>query len=677
MRHAVAAGILGWLLLCTLAYLSSPQNQPFYTTVWSSLFPALERMRFRLPDGFLFDVTVSLVSLLLHSGIGWLFLRACYRLPRAAEVVLSVFLGIGLSNFLMVFPAMAFWLHPATILLTLALCTAILFPVYKRYSPTAQTIHVEIRPFSHSWEPWVFYSAWSILAVITALSFYHALLFPVDYWDALILYIHYGRMTYDQGGFPILACLQVGLGLGANYPHMYTLFQSTTATLVGHWSDIYGQMLPPLAGLGSIVLMYSLCIHLFRNRIVAVLAVLSFRAVPFVTAYFIWASDYALVMLYTTAYLYLLALYLRRPTTMGVHALLLCAAILPHINYLGWIVWPTTGIAILWTRLAEPESPGWRTLFLTNGFWFTLAMIWYVRNWVMTGNPVYAFFPEIFGGININPDVLASSKIEWLEHGNGMAQLGDTLWERLMGSPAVFLFDFRVGPLTAGILLPAFWLAWKNDNRLYISVAVLLFFYWLYQYVISGLYLYHTIAVFPILALYVGRMLSSLPNDRWLFAVSVPLLFAGIAPGISYSLMGTKIPRPDLTILSQPGIDPERYYMQRYPQVSQAWRYLNTDAEPGALILTHDNRYHVYRDDLRVLHLDDCELVPKYDSPYDDIHQELLARGVEYYLQIRGEFYHPITARLGHREYLDNPAYYERILQSGETALYRLSDPAE
>ncbi len=616
------------------------------------------------------DMLYEIVSLSLCAGVGFLFLRLCIRLPKLIEWIVAVFMGVGLSTFILELWAIPFLLNRWTVLLSFAGLIVLLWGLKKVWgwaseeAPVKESVKVESS--QNHFQQILFWCAWAMLAGLTILNFYHSLLFPVQYWDSLILYIHYGKMTYLQGGFPILACLQVGLGLGANYPHLYPLHQAVTATIFNHWSDIYGQLLPPLAGLGSILVLYHLSMRLFRNRLSAILATLVFRSIPFVSTYFVYASDYALVMYYTAAFLLFLEIFLNKPSLRTVMPLMAVCAIFPHINYLGWIVWPPMFLAILWRSrgIVADSNIKWLQLLGAFLFWFGLGLTWYVRNYLVTGNPVYAFFPEIFGGKNINLEVLASCQKEWTAHGMGAAQYGPSLLARVINSLVFFQTDWRFSPLLTGIMLPAFLLGWKRKEPVFVFAGILLALYFVYQYIISGLYWYHTLAVVPILSLYVARFLSRIQNEKIINLYGVTLICAVLVPGVSISMMGPKVPNPSMPVFAYPGLSPLEFYRFSFPLEAPVWRYINRSLEENAIILSHDNRYHVYRDDISIIHLDDCGLTPFYGMPYPEFHEELLKRGVGYYLYIPDEDSHPITRLLGHLDYLDNPKFFQLMERS-------------
>lgn len=324
-------------------------------------------------------------------------------------------------------------------------------------------------------------AAAALTGVITLLTFFHALFYPETYWDSLILYLGYGRMTWLEGGFPFKASAQVGIGLGANYPHLFSTHAAAVAAVLGRWSDVPARLWAPAAALGATALLYAAALRLWRNRLIAILVTLLFRALPYGIAYSTYASDYALALFFGAAALWFAVAYLRAPSP----SLLLASALLPalamRLNYLMGVLWAPWLAAVLlahWRRAPAPldralaapagrlewletevkldaapsgeaavfaapwrvPSPG--ALARSRRAWVCLALAiaigspWYLRNWLLTGNPVYAFFPGIFGGARINREVLRSAEGEWFRNGDGIGRLAATLprWERLPGA---------------------------------------------------------------------------------------------------------------------------------------------------------------------------------------------------------------------------------------------------
>lgn len=312
-----------------------------------------------------------------------------------------------------------------------------------------------------------------LVAVITALTFHHAIFYPETYWDSLILYLGYGRLTWLEGGFPFKASAQVGIGLGANYPHLFSTHAAAVAAVAGWWSDLPARLWAPTAALAATLLVYGAALRLWRNRLVAILCALVFRALPYTIAYSTYASDYALAMLFVAGFLYLAVCYIESPLPGYFTLLTLLPALAMHLNYLMgvlWIAWAATCLAAHWPRpktLLDEVAARWRSLpqllreeeeqegvrggdiphsvaWAVPGvfgllwrprFWVvtTLALLlaspWYARNLWMTGNPVYAFFPGIFGGIRINHEVLRSAEHEWFLNGDGIGRVAELIRE--------------------------------------------------------------------------------------------------------------------------------------------------------------------------------------------------------------------------------------------------------
>ncbi|MCX7044680.1 MAG: hypothetical protein NTX50_04225 [Candidatus Sumerlaeota bacterium] len=350
----------------------------------------------------------------------------------------------------------------------------------------------------------VYAAAFALIALITALTFYHGAGYAETYWDSLILYLGYARMTFLQQAFPFKAVAQVGIGLGANYPHLFPTFAATGPALAGVWSPLCGQIASPLAGLAACALCYHWVLRLTRHRMIAILVTLLFRAVPLGMIYFIYASDYSFAILFTLAFLYLASLYIETALPGCLVAMTLVCAGASHINYLLLSLWGVWGVAIILAharrRLTrediavlrqEAEQSGVASLYysvraleqgeirqdgppaqseiiarcglrdlLRTKFFWSLAVVgvlmastWYARNEVLTGNPVYAFFPRLFGGIHINETVMESATHEWRVNGVGLARIADnvlgipfeelTLWHKIRYAPWFFYAYFQ------------------------------------------------------------------------------------------------------------------------------------------------------------------------------------------------------------------------------------------
>lgn len=578
----------------------------------------------------------------------------------------------------------------------------------------------------------------ALIGLITLLTFHHSLLYPVAYWDSLILYAGYARMTFLEHGFPVKVVAQVGIGLGANYPHLYSLLGSSIATMFGHWSTIYQQLIVPVAGLATTVLIYHTVLRMTRRVNHALAAALVYRAIPYGIAYNIYTSDYAIVILLAAAFCYVACLYIESNMPGYLAVLTLITATGAHVNYLMnamWGLWVLTIIVAhirpriipnahlpsdmpppddtfsiatdpAFTRL-EPRM-SLRQLLKSRRFW-TIALIgialtlpWHIRNWIVTGNPVYAFFPEIFGGRNINPEVLQSAFQEWRANGEGIGVIAmqrfaeNTLITRLASTWFYFVLwqdPWKLSPLFVAFGLPGF-LFWlfrfvrqliagnlDETTRFGAVVAALLLGMLAYFYLLADFYLYQILAILPAIALFVGFWPLGTAPHAVRAGFNTLVFLCSLVPGLAMAMMGPKLPDPTLHALRNPLPAEADFYLAKFRQEYQAIQLIN-ERLMNQKLLTHDNRHLLYDPSITLVHLDDWEIQKLYDvgSPEDRADQ-LLQMGIEYYYRIPMESRHPVNARLGMPELLEagrmKPLYSTQNDSGESVILFRITKRGE
>ncbi|MCG3198285.1 MAG: hypothetical protein HUU16_03860 [Candidatus Omnitrophica bacterium] len=639
------------------------------------VFRILE-FRLEFPEGFFTWMLRTAVGIIPIWLLGWGLLGN--TLPdRIARFLVAFPVGIGLTGVAIEFLAMGGILTATAVWLLYALSAAAGLALVFRSTPNPSEPGPEVEPCG--WR--LRLGAWGAFALLCGFSFLHALFYPENYWDSLLYYLYYPKLVFqshgipfptDPNGFEELVQCQVGLGIGANYPPLFRLWQAATCIAFGEWSPFPGQWFAPLAGLATALLVYRIARSRWRSERVGLWAMVLVQSVPYWLFYQNWVSDYPLAVWLTVAGLALLD---ARPSRTQLTCLILIAAAGCHLNYLMASLWlfPLIG----WGSLREEKwSVQTAILFLIG---MALSSSWFIRNEVVTGNPVYAFFPEIFGGIHIDPEVLRSCQVEWIANGDGLSQVGSSLWGRILGTPRYFLFDpntsAKWATLPLGWFLPGLiWCGWSrrwDSFRLGLAAyGALLFFY---EYAISSFYLYHVMSLVPLMALAACGWMSKLDRMGGLtgrFHTLLVLLVAG-SVGLPAAMMGAKYTNPGLEHTLHPGTSPEAFLSLSLPEYS-AWEWMNARLPEGAIILTHDNRHYYLRDDLKLIHLDDYRLVPYYGKSGDVVLSRLRELGVGYYLRIANEKNHPITRRLGLDRLLAE--HFDPLYERGETRLYRLRD---
>ncbi|MBN1867995.1 hypothetical protein JW916_11970 [Candidatus Sumerlaeota bacterium] len=726
-------------------------------------------------DGLLRDILIGAIGLAFIWFVGRMFL-SCFEIyvPRMVEAALALPLGIGLCGVVYTFVALLGLLYQWFALLVLVFTFLIVLRYRHRAlfgarkdstGPTKSWAErraekrVAIETEEKSWiRPEGFLDeclagAMTLaIAVLTLLTFYHAVLFPETYWDSLILYLGYARKIFLEHGFPVKVVAQVGIGLGANYPHLYELTGATIAAWANHWSPVYLQLAAPLAGLATILLVYHTVLRLSRNVLLALAVTLLVRSLPYLLSYHIYASSYAFAVFYCAAFFYCALRYVEDGLPGYLILSALCAAFGVHVNYLMWALWPCWLLMVVATHLprrldfsvdsnfwtgpvgagkmdapqtctqppnwpvGKPDKPYtlWRAIwsrpFAQALLWGgAISSIWYVRNWIVTGNPVYAFFSEIFGGRHINPDVLASAMTEWMRHGDGIGVLDrvnpdrSPIENRLLYSwfffANLFKTAYKFGPTFLSLVVPGVLLfllaalrqmlvpryllqygrrriAVEDSTRFGLVAFFFLAVMFVYHYTIGPFYLYHLLTTCAVFGVFVYFALRPLPPllIRVFCAWSI---FCFLMPGLPWALMGSKLisdeNRRRLLALHNPGLSPYDFYCLRFGHEPAMWEYANARCR-GAAILTHENRHLVFDPSIALVHMDDWEVQEVWGKSNEARLRRLYELGVRYYLRVPYEFDHPVNARLGHAQWLDDGTLTP-VCQVADQVLYRFRFP--
>jgi hypothetical protein len=136
-------------------------------------------------------------------------------------------------------------------------------------------------------------------------------------------------------------------------------------------------------------------------------------------------------------------------------------------KYLGVL---TLGWLGVWALFVMAKGRSWQAkpLFAFAGLALLLGGGWYLRNWVWTGNPVYPFAYEVFGGQGWSLDRAVQYKNDQLAYGFGRS------WEDLLAVPwrlAMTPFNTGMGVTTSnGQSIPRFaglpwWPIWNLPAR--------------------------------------------------------------------------------------------------------------------------------------------------------------------------------------------------------------------
>ncbi|MDD4279712.1 MAG: hypothetical protein PHX74_08275 [Candidatus Sumerlaeales bacterium] len=664
-------------------------DHPMFRRVLGSLFLPWHIWWGGIPWGWLSAVAFVHV---LYIALGWLILSSLrQRFLFHVQVILSLGVGMGVSGIVFELLCMAGYLGRIQIITAWVLMFLIAGVCW-----FARSDLVSERPIEHPSggvsdtpaprsERVLWWLSAVVIGLISALLLLHGVGYPETYWDSLILYMGYARKIFNAECFPFKAVGQVGIGLGANYPHLVAVLFAATGKMFGEWNDIVCQLSAPVLSFGSIVFIYATVYAMTRDRLVSISSSLLVRSVPYGLCYGQFASDYAFAIFYTAAFLYLACLYIQSARRSVLFCTMMMAAVAMHINYLMGVLW-VTGFVLLFAAhwsYSYDHRVGVGRLFASGWFWvlfiFTvmLALPWYIRNWLLTGNPVYAFYSNLLGGVRINPTVMDSAVVEWKLNGDGLYGAGSTLIEKLQGSWGFFVTGpqhWKLQPVLFGFVLPGvlIWILlflWSRTRGLLLTrfgvVSFSLFMILAtYAYCMADYYLYQVIIILPLFGIFAAYWIGF---SRKSFAVVA--LLVGFAPGLVMGMMGFKLKTTGvlgnevygqhvLTALRNPFMDKDLFMRMAYEGDMEMFAKL-TQLSDGACVLTHENRHLLLDERLRIVHLDDWEIQSAYGKSADERLSVLDDAEVDYYLYVPNEDKHRANSWVGMDELIGRGDFEE------------------
>jgi len=256
-------------------------------------------------------------------------------------------------------------------------------------------------------------------------------------------------------------------------------------------------------------------------------------AVPTILLVATWPYVDVALMFYTSLFFYALALWLQDTRWQWlVLAAILCGLAM-EIKYTAlWYPLAAAGLVMLHLR-----RDGWRTALLRwaclGGIAALVAAPWYLRNWMLTGNPLY---PYIWGGVTWD----AGRTAWWDRAGSGLVtqpwRLLIAPWEMtIFGIEGKTGYQATLGPLLLA-LVPGILAVWCHLNReekrglgWMALFGGILYAIWLWGIARSTLLMQSRLLlpVFPLFVLAAALILHRLPAlDTRVFSVSWVLRIA-------------------------------------------------------------------------------------------------------------------------------------------------------
>jgi hypothetical protein len=407
--------------------------------------------------------------------------------------------------------------------------------------------------------------------------------------DALIYHIGVPKMFLAHHGIYFIPG-----NIFANYP-FFTEMLYTWGLAVG------GEILPKGTHF-AITLFILFSMWKFGKRYVhenrfEVLPLLIFFTIPsvFMNAHTAYCD--LILAFYTFVTLYAFINWFNTKQTLW---LVLCAVfsgVAMSVKY-GGLSFPFIGsLGVLWAcrKNGIPSKKAIHLLSLYILFTFVTGAPFYLKNWIMTGNPLYPLLYEIFGGKGWSADQAAYYDIFIKSLGMGRNLLDYLLlpwnlsFKSQMDSP---LFDGLMGPVFILVLPFTIGMQKKISAELKILMAycLLAFIFW----ASSAQQMRYLIPLFPFLAIFVSRVFSHYRKNKIIF----PLLSMFILLGLvfnGYHMVNDFVKIQPVNFLA--GREDKETFLSRNIPSHAILKYVNTQLPENSYIFTiyMKNLAYLYR----------------------------------------------------------------------------------
>jgi hypothetical protein len=394
--------------------------------------------------------------------------------------------------------------------------------------------------------------------------------------DALIYHLAVPKLYLGRHGFyAIPGNAFAGYPLLAEMHYLLALFaQNDILAKAMHFSLLGGTLL----GIG----LFSR--HLLRENAFPALSMLIFVSIPSIFAVSHTAYNDLFVAFFTLAGLYAFCrwsdgkargwLILCALFSGGAMACKYTALLLPPLGLLG-ILWRHSG-------LKSPPRDALRDLGLYSAIALITAGPFYLKSWILMGNPFYPFFWELFGGRGWDAD--QARLYDLFIRNLGM---GRTLVDYLLLPWNLSFLAQMDSPRFDGVLGPVFLLTlpflaglrrWPPPLKVLAVFCVATFFFW----ASAAQQIRYLIPLFAPLAIVAGLILAGYRRSRPLFALLILIVSGSIV------LNGYTIARDLQAVRPLPvavGLESREDFLARRIPVYPMYRALNRELPPGSRIL--------------------------------------------------------------------------------------------
>jgi hypothetical protein len=279
-------------------------------------------------------------------------------------------------------------------------------------------------------------------------------------------------------------------------------------------------------------------------------------------------------------------------------------------------------LIIFYSFIKKKEtSRGILTSILVLSVSFVLPLLWYIKSYIYTGNPVYPFLEGVF-----HPGAKHSIDILYWSNPNFTRNLSDllTYWYSVITDVSMVQFRFRlINGIYLGLLPLVIWAIRKPGwHRAFISYAFFMIILLMYQAPGEPRYQLAAWALMGIACVY-GLFESGIMRDATMRRL-IPL--ALIVPITIMMVMCVHENRNKNGYIW--GSDSKKAYYQKNVSVYPLIDYMNTQTADNSLVVWCDPRVYLFEKDYIPAYPFDVPLLPSWHETTETIAMEFQKDGV-------------------------------------------------